>query len=62
MHILGNQLSPNSGLDPPTPTDPKKLLRNMRTETGTFGDDNVTKNYKKIIDLGLSKGSGMGND
>ena len=56
MHILGNQLSPNSGLDPPTPTDPKKLLRNMRTETGTFDDDNATKNYKKIRPLQEARG------
>ena len=34
----------------------------MCTETATFDVDNATKNYKKIIDLGPHKGSGVGYD
>ena len=34
----------------------------MCTETATFDVNNVTKNYKNIIDLGPHKGSGEGYD
>ena len=52
--ILHNQLLPNSGPHPP--------ILIMCTETVTFDVDNATKNYKRIIDLGPFKGSGVGND
>ena len=34
----------------------------MCTKTATFDIDKTTKNYKKIIDLGTYKGSGVGYD
>ena len=47
------------GPDPPSPI---KWLRNMWTETVTFYIGNDTKKYKKILDFGPYKGSGVGFD
>ena len=70
VHILRNKIFPNPGPIslcnqnnhcPP----PLKWLSNMCTmctEVTTFDVDNATKDYKKIINWGPYKGSGVGYD
>ena len=70
--ILRNQLLPNSGPPPLpcvikiiitlTPLSPHLNDYNMCAETKTIDVDNVTKNYKKILDIGPYNVSGVGYD
>ena len=73
MHILCNQLLPDSGQQappsvikiimalttpPPSKKREKKCLCNLWTEIMTFHISNLTKDYKKILELGPLRGQG----